>query len=93
MNWLDSEADVQEMPEHRDGWAIVQNTLAYWAMRLSPLIGSDAIFIACNRVGTERGTRFTGSSCVMRLSQTPSVLGFLGKFEEQVIVVEVEIDR
>lgn len=93
MNWLDSETEAVGTFDTRDSWSTVQDTLGYWATRLSPLIGSEAVFVACNRVGTERGTKFTGSSCVMRMSETPSVLGFLGKSEEQVLVVEVETDR
>ena len=47
-NWLDS-----EIYEHTSS-ASIHN---YWAHRLNPLIHSDCIFVACNRIGTEKGMR------------------------------------
>jgi protein N-terminal amidase len=98
MNWLVSEPpeeDDEALPnEHRepaDDWEEVEQTLSYFALRMAPMIGSDAIFVGCNRVGTERGTTFTGSSCIMKLGQQPSVLEYASKGREQVLLTSVEV--
>ncbi len=44
-NWLDSDLNSDDpISTHR-----------YWVGRLSPLLGSGCLFIACNRTGTEKG--------------------------------------
>ncbi|WWC85581.1 uncharacterized protein L201_000445 [Kwoniella dendrophila CBS 6074] len=37
-----------------------------------PIGGKEVIFVACNRVGTEEGTKFVGTSSVMTISSNPS---------------------
>lgn len=105
MNWLASSPPEEDKHAqdsdtapggHRtelsnDAWEEVSDTLSYWATRLSPLIGTDALFIGCNRVGVEKGTAFTGSSCVMQLSKAPEVLAFAGKREERVLMARAVV--
>ncbi|WWC67031.1 uncharacterized protein I206_100938 [Kwoniella pini CBS 10737] len=38
----------------------------------NPMGGKDVIFVGCNRVGTEEGTTFVGTSNVMTVSSNPS---------------------
>lgn len=99
MNWLVSEppeddADSVASTSSQtsvEQWEDVKSTLSYWALRMSPMMGSNAIFVGCNRVGTERGTTFTGSSCVMKLGEQPLVVDYAGKTGEQVILTSVDI--
>jgi protein N-terminal amidase len=35
----------------------ITSTQQYWALRLKPMIGSNANVLICNRTGTERGMR------------------------------------
>ncbi|WVW81583.1 hypothetical protein I302_103578 [Kwoniella bestiolae CBS 10118] len=37
-----------------------------------PVGGKEVVFVACNRVGTEEGTKFIGTSSVMTISSNPS---------------------
>ena len=71
----------------------------YWLQRLVPLIGSDSIFVAADRVGKEafsllrkgaegEGT-YCGSSCVIDL-KAPKLLGMLNTTQEAVLVVDVK---
>lgn len=68
MSWLDSEPPLVEDAEEGDAdsseglgrkedprreWEQVKDVLAYWVLRLSPLIGSGAAFVCANRVGRE----------------------------------------
>ena len=73
--WLDS----------GDGDAL--RTPNYWCHRLAPLVGTDTVFVACNRVGREGKTVFCGSSCVLDLNQ-PAVVGLLNKRQSNVLHVE-----
>lgn len=83
------------------------STLNYWAHRLMPLHdpapdysaqgGRDGphrvTFVACNRTGVERGTRFAGSSAVLTMSADPSrveLVAALGRDEEGLLVAEVK---
>lgn len=99
MNWLVSELaeDDDTVPNNAvddiDVWADVKETISYFALRMAPMIGSNAIFVGSNRVGTERGTTFTGSSCVMKLGERPIVLEYAGKTGEEVLLSTVEIPR
>jgi len=77
-NWLDSS------PLSDDTF----QTLNYWCGRLKPLIGKDVILVGCNRVGTERGSTFTGSSCVLSLKE-PQILAAAPKRGEHVLIYEV----
>lgn len=97
MNWLVSEPPDEnvtlpnKVEEPVDEWDEVKQTLSYFALRMAPMVGSDAIFVGCNRVGTERGTTFTGSSCIMKLGQRPSVLEYASKSSGEVILTSVEV--
>lgn len=89
MNWLASEnpqSEASSASSSDGGWSEVTEVLSYWATRLSPLVGSNTLFVGCNRVGTEKGITFTGSSCVIRMSDRPSVIDYLGKSEEGVLL-------
>ena len=68
------------------------STINYWATRLGPLIDrpAETIAVIANRTGTERGTTFLGSSCVLRLGKgRAELLGVLGRGEQKVLVVDV----
>ena len=90
MNCLVSEPPLDE-EAHKDSWENVEQTISYWVTRLSPLIGSDSIFAGCNRIGTEKGHTFTGSSCVLKLGEEPFVIDYAHKDETKVLVVEMDI--
>ncbi|KAJ9084647.1 hypothetical protein DSO57_1022134 [Entomophthora muscae] len=69
MNWLKSWEVDDSLPSTM--------TLLYWITRLKPLIdslkpGQRVFVVACNRIGTERGTTFTGTSCILELSLSNS---------------------
>lgn len=61
MAWLDSDQTDLEDEEttgrstRAEEWEDVKDTLGYWAMRCKPLIGSGCLFVACNRIGEEKG--------------------------------------
>lgn len=78
-NWLDSHAEE----EHS-----AYSTHSYWANRLRPLINSKCEFVACNRVGTEKGKTFCGGSCVIDLHK-PIISASLTKRQEGVLVHEL----
>ncbi len=81
-NWLYNDSDKNENNH-------VLEVNSYWADRLTPLIKSKSkkkvYFCVSNRVGTERKTRFTGSSCVLRL-KSPLILCNTGLNKEDVLV-------
>ena len=89
----DNEASLPNKDEEHatDDWENVKETLQYFALRMTPMMGSDAIFVGCNRVGTERGTTFTGSSCIMKLGHQPLVLEYASKTREQVLLTSADI--
>jgi len=50
----------------------------------------NVLFVACNRTGTENGSCFAGSSCILLLSsECPILLGSLKSKQEAVMVVDV----
>ncbi|KAI9636045.1 uncharacterized protein MKK02DRAFT_24789, partial [Dioszegia hungarica] len=54
--------------------------------------GKEVIFVGCNRVGTEEGTTFIGTSCVMTVSSDPSRIELVDCCtisEERVLVTTV----
>lgn len=115
MACLDSGDEEEEGREvggrERTEWERVRGTLGYWAARVSPLIGSGATFVACNRVGVEGGewimsmreggkrtdvvrlveTKFTGSSCAIRLDDPPCVTAHARKAGQEVLMLDIEI--
>ncbi|GHJ84903.1 hypothetical protein NliqN6_1305 [Naganishia liquefaciens] len=46
----------------------------------NPSRGKEVVFIACNRVGTESGTTFAGSSAVLTVSSNPSRIELIEAF-------------
>lgn len=103
--WLASDQDENEQGKKTENLSNenqIQNAqsqhLNYLAQRLSPLFisqdGQQPLqpirFIACNRVGTEAGTVFAGTSFGMQFSpgSNPSVQGFMGR-EEGMMIIEM----
>eukprot|EP01027_Heterolobosea_sp_BB2_P017403 GEZU01024657.1.p1 GENE.GEZU01024657.1~~GEZU01024657.1.p1 ORF type:complete len:243 (-),score=58.44 GEZU01024657.1:137-865(-) len=94
-NWLDSsrnnddddDGDEDDDDNDEDSSSSTHN---YWAIRMRPLLGSNCIFAVVNRCGTERGTKFAGSSCVMRLGRPPVLLDALDKKQEALLVVKLK---
>lgn len=86
--WLDSGASPEDTQYDAQ-------TVSYWIARLRPLwySGSDKYtVIISNRTGTERGSKFAGSSTVLRSQANkhlPKVLTILGREEEAVRVVDI----
>lgn len=82
---LDDEAVRNEEPS-------VESTLTYWVKRLEPLIGREgALFVCADRIGSEWGVTFCGSSCVVDMSTPVRLLGCLSAREEGVLVKEVSL--
>lgn len=52
----------------------------------------EVVFVAANRVGTEEGTTFVGTSCVMTISSNPSRIELVevcNRTEERVLLATV----
>ncbi|KAG0182700.1 Carbon-nitrogen hydrolase [Apophysomyces sp. BC1021] len=90
MAWLQSESSAEISDTDR-----VLETIRYWAARMNPLKNSNSsskhtYFVACNRVGTERGVTFAGGSCVLDFSDTAIRLkGHMLSRECGIMIVEV----
>ncbi|OMJ65907.1 hypothetical protein SteCoe_37439 [Stentor coeruleus] len=69
-----------------------QELLRYWLMRLYPLLKSNkkTYFIAADRIGSERGTNYSGTSCVIQLSNSYKILKTLGKSEESILAYKIK---
>ncbi|KAH7337094.1 carbon-nitrogen hydrolase [Rhizoctonia solani] len=86
--WLDSGVSPEDTQ-------FDAQTVSYWIARLRPLwySGSDKYtVIISNRTGTERGSKFAGSSTVLRSQANkhlPKILTVLGREEEAVRVVDI----
>ncbi|BGP16052.1 hypothetical protein JCM10213_006812 [Rhodosporidiobolus nylandii] len=92
MAWLDSEPPLDDGAEEEgDGWESTRETMSYWALRVEPLLGTGAALVCANRTGREGDTVFTGSSCVMELSERPAVLAYAGKRREELVVARVSL--
>lgn len=104
----DEDEDGEPLPPANDPNAPSESNLNYWAARLTPLHdpapgysdGADTepstakqvVFVASNRVGTEEGTRFCGTSAVMTVSSTPSQIELVeccNRSEERVMLAVV----
>jgi protein N-terminal amidase len=85
-NWLDpsNKGGVYAPDEHL-------STQNYWVQRLEPLIGSNAYFVACNRTGVEKGTRFVGCSCVIKLGEKPALLQTFNREQQGIAVKKLTI--
>lgn len=81
-NWLYNSSNKNEKNH-------VLEVNSYWADRLTPIVESNSAkkvyFCVANRIGTERNTRFTGSSCILRL-KPPAILANTGLNNEEIIV-------
>ncbi|ORY31960.1 carbon-nitrogen hydrolase [Naematelia encephala] len=54
--------------------------------------GREVVFVACNRIGTEEGSKFVGTSCVMTVSSKPSRIDLVevcNMSEERVLIATV----
>ena len=80
-NWLRSEADKELSEEQRQ-----LQLMNYWAARMKPVLGLPIVLVIANRVGTERGTHFAGTSCVIDLKRR-AILGHLDGMEEGILIV------
>ncbi|RKP12768.1 carbon-nitrogen hydrolase [Piptocephalis cylindrospora] len=82
MNWIDIPRENTRKEPHSLG------NLSHWFSRLEPLLSgsseSPVTFIACNRIGSERGTAFCGTSCILDLvpGEEPVVRALMRKDEE-----------
>ncbi|KAI8062505.1 carbon-nitrogen hydrolase [Gongronella butleri] len=91
MAWLQS-----RLPSDKDDGPKEKDVINYWATRLMPLMAKDThhrtLFVACNRIGTERGSTFAGASAVLELSgdRKAILLGYLKENEEDVLVVDMD---
>lgn len=73
----------------------IQNTIKYWATRLLPLHrdaeeGKHTIFVACNRLGNERGSEFAGASCVLDISDENIIILDSMKRDTGVMIVDIQ---
>lgn len=75
-------AEDQALPEPERSFRLMN----YWAARLAPLLDRPVILALANRIGTERGTTFAGTSCVIDLKRR-QILGHLAA-EEGILVVD-----
>jgi protein N-terminal amidase len=81
-----------------------ESNLNYWAARLAPFHdpapaygptatpAKELVFVACNRTGTEAGTKFVGTSCVMTLRSNPSGIELVevcSRSEERALICQV----
>jgi protein N-terminal amidase len=69
-----------------------QELLKYWLIRLYPLLTSNkkTYFIAADRIGLERGTKYSGTSCVIQLSRSYKILKALGRTEESILSYKIK---
>ena len=69
---------------------ISNSAIQYWGSRLYPLLGTDCVFLAANRIGLENGTRFVGSSCAIDLKKK-KVIDFMDVKKEGFIIVQFDV--
>lgn len=83
-NWLNAtEGDPDRFNESEERSFELLN---YWLDRCSPLLtGKTKYFLAANRCGEERLTKFAGSSSIIKLAKRPSLLSKLSIGEENTI--------
>ncbi|KAG0375941.1 Carbon-nitrogen hydrolase [Mortierella sp. AD032] len=93
--WED-EPDEEEL--EMEALKLQYETIHYWAVRMSPFYKQQGkepflethIAIA-NRLGTESGAQFVGSSCVIKLTKEgPELLGALSSDKEGILFVEID---
>jgi protein N-terminal amidase len=71
------------------------DTLVYWAERFRPLQdaadskGTETMVVIANRVGSEGGANYAGTSCVIKFSREKvEILNVCGRGEERIMVVD-----
>ena len=75
-NWTRSRSDEK-----------AEDLINYWALRLSPILEDaqkTAYFLAADRIGTEKGTSFMGSSCIIQ-TRPPKLLARLDTDSEGIL--------
>eukprot|EP00762_Andalucia_godoyi_P005065 ANDGO_04016.mRNA.1 Protein N-terminal amidase len=87
-NWILSAPNLPKTPEEIcDPEKNAAHLIQYLALRMKPVLGHPVVFCAANRVGTERGTRFAGASCIIDLKRR-TILGHLDSDAEDVLIVD-----
>ncbi|KAG0266237.1 Carbon-nitrogen hydrolase [Mortierella polycephala] len=93
-DWTDED---NEEDQEREAMEMQYDTVQYWAVRMNPFYkqnqrpSGDAFIVIANRIGTESGNLFVGSSCVLRLSQEgPELVGVLPANKEGILQVEID---
>lgn len=84
MAWLKS----RQKEDERD----LLSTIKYWAMRLLPFNeqpDKSTLFIACNRVGFEKGSQFAGNSCVLEFDNSSTSI--IKKMNEEIGIMIADI--
>ncbi|WWC97394.1 hypothetical protein V866_004273 [Kwoniella sp. B9012] len=79
-------ARLQPLHDPVPGYTTPRNEVA------DPIGGKEVVFVACNRVGTEEGTKFIGTSSVMTISSNPSRIELVeccNTSEERVLLATV----
>ncbi|OAV88846.1 hypothetical protein PTTG_08543 [Puccinia triticina 1-1 BBBD Race 1] len=102
MAWLSS-SPVPD-PHHTEtgrSWEETGDTMNYWAMRCAPFWKlKNRTFVTCNRVGQERDTIFTGTSCAISNSpilkkscadHTLTIIGYASKHNAQLLIVNIPL--
>jgi protein N-terminal amidase len=77
-----------EKPQEPD-----RQSLNYWLARLEPLIRGETegevIVVLANRCGSEDGTVYVGTSCILGINHGEiNIYGILGRGEEKLLVVD-----
>lgn len=97
MAWLRAAEDDGEDAEKDDERGSALRTMSYWVARCAPLLSqtSRTHLVACNRVDTERGTTFAGTSCIVDLGTEdearPSVLTYAKSKGQALIVADIDM--
>ena len=71
-------------------------TINYWANRLIPLV-KDTVdqkpcyFVCSNRVGSEAGDNYMGSSCILKLKPGVELVANLSKREQNTLVATLPL--
>ncbi|KAF9900897.1 Carbon-nitrogen hydrolase [Linnemannia zychae] len=92
--WED-EPDEEEL--ERQALELQYETIHYWAVRMSPFYKQakepflETHVAIANRLGTESGAHFVGSSCVIKLTKEgPELMGALPSDKEGILLVDTD---
>ena len=84
-NWLNSDENDESEEKSYD-------LINYWVDRCSPLLNKKiSYFLAANRCGIERTTKFAGSSVIVKLNKNPDLIQKLSIKNEGVIYNSIEL--